>query len=106
MPFAFTEQGVAMLASVLHSDTAISATIQIMDTFVAMRHYLINNAGLINRLSNVEAKDLEQNQRLLAHDRKLDEVFEAMDRGELKAKGLFYNNQQFDAYVFVCGLTH
>ncbi|WP_405330005.1 ORF6N domain-containing protein [Fibrobacter sp.] len=104
MPFAFTEQGVAMLATVLHSDTAISATIQIMDAFVAMRHYLINNAGLINRLSNVEAKDLEQDQRLLAHDRKLDEVFEAMDRGELKAKGLFYNNQQFDAYVFVCGL--
>lgn len=66
-----------------------------MRAFVSMRHYLINNAGLINRLSNVEAKDLEQDQRLLAHDRKLDEVFEAMDRGELKAKGLFYNNQQF-----------
>lgn len=103
-PYAFTEQGVAMLSAVLHSKTAIKVSIAIMEAFIAMRHYLIDNAGLINRLSNVEAKDLEQDQRLLAHDRKLDEVFEAMDRGELKAKGLFYNNQQFDAYVFVCGL--
>ena len=93
-----------MLASVLKSKIAIKVNVAIMRAFVSMRHYLIDNAGLINRLSNVEAKDLEQNQRLLAHDRKLDEVFEAMDRGELKAKRLFYNNQQFDAYVFVCGL--
>ena len=104
LPYVFTEQGVAMLASVLKSKTAIKVNVAIMRAFVAMRHYLIDNAGLISRLSNVEAKDLEQDQRLLAHDRKLDEVFEAMDRGELKAKGLFYNNQQFDAYVFVCGL--
>ena len=41
---------------------------------------------------------------MLEHDQKLDELFEAMDRGELRSKGLFYNNQVFDAYVFVCGL--
>lgn len=64
-----------MLSAVLHSKTAIKVSIAIMEAFIAMRHYLIDNAGLINRLSNVEAKDLEQDQRLLAHDRKLDEVF-------------------------------
>jgi hypothetical protein len=104
MPFAFTEQGIAMLASVLHSDSAITATIQIMDAFVEMRHVLLRNGGLVNRLSNVESKMLEQDARLLDHDHKFDAVFEAMDRGELQSKGLYYNNQMFDAYVFVCGL--
>ena len=104
MPFAFTEQGIAMLASVLHSDTAITATIQIMDAFVEMRHILLRNGGLVNRLSNVESKMLEQDARLLEYDHKFDTIFEAMDRGELQSKGLYYNNQMFDAYVFVCGL--
>ncbi|SHJ33188.1 ORF6N domain-containing protein [Fibrobacter sp. UWP2] len=104
LPFAFTEQGIAMLASVLHSDTAITATIQIMDAFVEMRHILLRNGGLVNRLSNVESKMLEQDARLLGHDHKFDTIFEAMDRGELQSKGLYYNNQMFDAYVFVCGL--
>ena len=58
---------------------------------------MMGNGGLINRLSNVEAKVLD-------HDHKIDALFEAMDRGELMSKGLFYNNQEFDAYVFVCGL--
>ncbi|MBO7551070.1 MAG: ORF6N domain-containing protein [Fibrobacter sp.] len=104
MPFAFTEQGVAMLASVLRSETAIRVSLQIMDAFVEMRHYLMQNGGLVHRLSNIETEVLDQRAKLLDHDRKLDEVFEAMDRGELKSKGLFYNNQEFDAYVFVCGL--
>ena len=104
LPFAFTEQGIAMLASVLHSDTAITATIQIMDAFVEMRHILLRNGGLVNRLSNVESKMLEQDARLQEHDHKFDTIFEAMDRGELKSKWLYYNNQVFDAYVFVCGL--
>lgn len=82
-----------------------------MDAFVSMRHFMMQNGGFVNRLSNVEAKMIAQDERIFAqdkkileHDQKLDEVFEAMDRGELRAKGLFYNNQVFDAYVFVCGL--
>jgi len=104
MPFAFTEQGVAMLASVLHSETAIRVSLQIMDAFVAMRHFMMGNGGLVNRLSNVEAKLLDQDRKNIEYDHKFDEVFEAMDRGELKSKGLFYNNQEFDAYVFICDL--
>ncbi|WP_298768112.1 ORF6N domain-containing protein [uncultured Fibrobacter sp.] len=110
-PYVFTEQGFAMLSSVLKSKVAVNVSIAIMDAFVAMRQYLYQNGGIVNRLSNVEAKDLEQDSRLtghdehlLDHDRKFDELFEAMDRGELKSKGLFYNNQEFDAYVFVCNL--
>lgn len=75
-----------------------------MDAFVAMRQYLYQNGGIVNRLSNIEAKDLEQDARLLDHDHKIDSLFEAMDGGDLKSNGLFYNNQEFDAYVFVCNI--
>ena len=108
---AFTEQGVAMLSSVLKSESAIRVNIAIMRAFVQLRHALMGGGGLVNRLSNVEAMVIEQDnkisvqeQKLLDHDRKFDSLFEAMDRGELMSKGLFYNNQEFDAYVFVCGL--
>lgn len=111
LPFAFTEQGVAMLASVLRSETAIRVSLEIMDAFVSMRHFLLESGGFVNRLSNVEVKLLDQDikiskqdSKILHHERKLDQVFEAMDRGELKAKGLFYENQEFDAYIFVCNL--
>ena len=102
--FAFTEQGIAMLSSVLKSETAIRVNIAIMRAFVAARQILMQNGGLVNRLSNMESKMLEQDARLLEHDHKFDTIFEAMDRGELQSKGLYYNNQIFDAYVFVCGL--
>ena len=104
MPFAFTEQGVAMLASVLRSETAVRVSLQIMDAFVAMRHFMMQNGGFINRLANMESKEIEQDARLLDHDHKIDAIFEAMDHNELQSKGLYYNNQEFDAYVFVCGL--
>ena len=103
-PYVFTEQGFAMLSSVLKSKVAVNVSIAIMDAFVAMRQYLYQNGGIVYRLSNVEVKDLEQDARFLDHDHKIDSLFEAMDRGELKTKGLFYNNQEFDAYVFVCNL--
>lgn len=102
--FAFTEQGIAMLSSVLKSETAIRVNIAIMRAFVAARQILMQNGGLVNRLSNMESKMLEQDARLLEHDHKFDTIFETMDRNELKSKGLYYNNQMFDAYVFVCGL--
>ena len=104
MPYVFTEQGFAMLSSVLKSKAAVNVSIAIMDAFVAMRQYLYQNGGIINRLSNVEAKDMEQDSRLLEHDHKIDTLFEAMDRGELKTKGIFYESQEFDAYAFACGL--
>lgn len=55
--YAFTEQGVAMLSSVLKSKVAVNVSIAIMDAFVAMRQYLYQNGGIVNRLSNVEAKE-------------------------------------------------
>jgi len=60
-----------MLSSVLKSETAIRVNIAIMRAFVAARQILMQNGGLVNRLSNVESKMLEQDARLLEHDHDL-----------------------------------
>lgn len=55
-PFAFTEQGVAMLASVLRSPKAIEANIQIVRAFVYMRQYALSYKGLADRLTELESQ--------------------------------------------------
>ena len=59
LPYVFTEQGIAMLSSVLRSDVEIQVSINIMDAFVEMRRFITNNALLFVRISNVELKQLE-----------------------------------------------
>ncbi len=56
MPLAFTEQGVAMLSSVLRSPRAIQINIQIMNTFVQLRRMLLKNKALSRRLDELERK--------------------------------------------------
>lgn len=97
LPYAFTEQGVAMLSGVLHSEIAVNTSIEIMRAFVYMRRYMLENSGVVERLTNVESKVLD-------HEHKINEIFAEMDKTAVKTKGLFFENQEFDAYVFVCGL--
>ncbi len=62
LPFAFTEQGVAMLSGVLKSDTAIRISIQIMSAFVAMRQFISSNAQIFQRLYVVERTQIEHDE--------------------------------------------
>ena len=59
MPYVLTENGVAMLSSVLRSDTAIEVNIRIMRAFTSMRHFLQNNAEVFQRLFLLEYHQLE-----------------------------------------------
>ena len=68
LPYAFTEQGIAMLSGLLKNDIAVQVSINIMDAFVEMRKFLMSNGQVFERLTNVEYK-------LLEHDKKFDEVF-------------------------------
>jgi hypothetical protein len=72
-PSAFTEQGVAMLSSVLNSDRAIEVNISIMRAFVRLRKLVASNALLARRLAELEEK-------LGEHDHQIQAVFEAMRR--------------------------
>lgn len=56
LPYAFTEQGVAMLSSVLHSDRAVHVNIEIMRAFVRLRQMLASNVDLARKLATLEKK--------------------------------------------------
>ena len=93
MPFAFTEQGVAMLSTVLKSDTAVSMSIQIMKAFVAMRKFMLINAQVFQRLDNIEKHQI-------ITDSKINELFDKMDKYKIdNTQGIFFQGQIFDAYA-------
>ena len=69
LPFAFTEQGVAMLASVLNSPKAIEVNIQIVRAFVFLRHYALTNKELTEKLHELERK----------YDKQFDDVFDVLN---------------------------
>jgi phage regulator Rha-like protein len=95
LPYAFTEQGVAMLSAVLRSETAVKTSIQIMEAFVEMRKMVLGNAGLFQRLDKIEIKQLES-------DQKFEQIFQALEsKNKQPEKGIFFEGQVFDAYTFV-----
>ena len=92
-PYAFTEQGVAMLSAVLKSDTAVNVSIQIMNAFVAMRKFLQNNLLLFDEIVAIKNHQLDA-------DRRIDELFDRMDRYAIDdTQGIFFQGQIFDAYA-------
>ena len=97
LPYVFTEQGVAMLATVLRSETAVDVSIQIMDAFVAMRHFLISNAAVFQRIENLE-------QHQISTDQRIDRVFQLLEAGQQPQQGIFFDGQIFDAHTFVSDL--
>ena len=96
LSYAFTEQGVAMLSGVLRSDKAVEVSIKIIEAFVAMRKFITKNAELFIRLDSVDRK-------LIEHDEKFEQVFDALEVQEPK-QGVFFDGQIFDAYKFVSDL--
>ncbi|HJH30636.1 MAG TPA: ORF6N domain-containing protein [Methanosarcinaceae archaeon] len=98
LPYVFTEQGVAMLAGVLRSDTAIKMSIQIINAFVAMRRFIATNAHIFQRLDTLEIKQIDT-------DKKIDAVLNAIENKQIQPKqGIFFDGQIFDAYKFVADL--
>ena len=104
-PFVFTEQGVAMLSTVLRSETAVSVSIQIMDAFTAMRHFLASNAQVFQRLEVIEHHQLEMSTHLTQNDHQIEEIFKRLDQeNTTPTQGIFFDGQIFDAYTFVSDL--
>ena len=102
LPYAFTENGIAMLSSVLRSPIAIQVNIRIMRAFTAMRQFIAANAQIFQRLDVMEQNQLA----IVAHqtetDHKLEEVFRLLDSGNVQPhQGIFYDGQIFDAYTFI-----
>ena len=97
LPYAFTENGIAMLSSVLRSPTAIEVNIRIMRAFSAMRRFLLANAQMFQRIETVE-------KRQIATDAKVDSILERLDASETPLQGVFYDGQLWDARALVLKL--
>ena len=89
LPYAFTENGIAMLSGVLRSPMAIA-------------HFIGSQAQVFQRLEVVERNQLALTTQVAENNKKLEEVFRRLDdRSEKPEKGIFYDGQIFDAYTFV-----
>ena len=104
LPYVFTEQGVTQLSAVLRSDVAVEMSIRINDAFHAMRHFLVANAGLFQRLDNVERGLLEYKHET---DSKFDAILDRMEALEptMLPEQLFATGCVWDAYSYVCDLV-
>ena len=101
LPYVFTEQGISMLASVLHSEVAVNVSIGIMRAFVEMRRFIANNALLFERISNVELKQLEYQKQT---DEKLEQIFEYISEHEEASQKVFFDGQIYDAFSLIVSL--
>lgn len=98
--FAFTEQGVSMLATVLRSKNATEISIAIMRAFVAMRRFITANAGLFQRVGALEQKQIETEKKLDVVLDKIEELSPAVSTEELFGTGCVW-----DAYTFISRLV-
>jgi len=101
---AFTEQGVAMLSSVLKSDRAAEVNVAIMRVFVAMRRAIATVAPILSRIETVERRQIadqtrnDENQR--RNDERFDTIFKAMDGGDFPPQKVFFEGKHYDAHSF------
>lgn len=96
LPYVFTEQGIAMLSGLLKNDIAVQVSINIMNTFVEMRKFILNNGQVFERLTKVEYK-------LLEYDKKFNMVFDELQKDketEFKQK-IFFEGQIYDSYSLI-----
>jgi hypothetical protein len=102
LPYAFTEQGVAMLTGIIRSDIAIEMSIKVMNAFVEMRKFISSNALLLSRIDTIEIRQLIDKK---ASDEKFEKIFNALEeKRETPKEKIFYDGQIYDAYSFIIGL--
>ena len=101
LPYAYTEQGVAMLSAVLHSGRAVEASVQIMRAFVEMRHFIASNAAMFEQIRAVELKQLEYQR---STDERFERVFDYMDQHKAPKQKVFFNGEIYDAFEFLVDL--
>lgn len=104
-PYAFTEHGVLQAASVLNSDVANKVSVHIINAFVSMKKFITTQYDALQRIGNVEIKQIAQEVKLLDHDKKLQTILTALSEGDFKTKqGIFFDGQVFEAYHFVSNI--
>lgn len=102
LPYAFTEQGIAMLSAILRSDEAIQISVNIMNTFVKMRRFLAENALMFDKLNSLELKQLEYQKE---SNEKFDQIFAYISEHEEVGQKIFFEGQIYDAFSLLVNLV-
>ena len=100
MPYAFTEQGIGQLSSVVHSKKAIETSIKIMNAFVAMRRFMMQNLNVLMQIAHLEKHQIEI-------DEKIDAILDKMDQNSPKMlpEQIFPTGCVWDAWSYVSDLV-
>ena len=98
LPYAFTENGIAMLSSVLRSPRAIAANIQVMRAFNAMRRALATLAPLLSRIEATERRQLKQEDAQARNEERFKLILDAMQDKKFPPQKVFYDGQIYDAF--------
>ena len=96
-PYAFTEQGVAMLSAVLRTEVSEKVSIEIMDAFVAMRHFIKNNLLDQKYINNIVLENRKSINEVKNDVKLLQEAFDKLEEKEINNK-IYFNGQIYDAY--------
>ncbi|BDC97285.1 ORF6N domain-containing protein [Treponema saccharophilum] len=99
-PYAFTEQGIYMLMTVLKGELAVAQSKMLIRMFKEMKHFLQNNANIFAEINTIKQNLLETNIHQKEADKRIDELFTLMDKYNVEEKqGIFFQGQIFDAYA-------
>ena len=97
LPYAFTENGIAMLSGVLNSPMAIEVNIRIMRAFTAMRKMAISFAPLMTRVETIERRQIVDQAK---NEARFNQIFDALSDKELPLQKIFFDGQVYDAKAF------
>ena len=97
-PFAFTEQGIAMLSGVLNSEVAVQVSIRIMNTFVTMRRTLASIAPLLSRIEATERRQLKLEDAQVENEERFKLILDAMQDKKFPPQKVFFDGQVYDAF--------
>lgn len=95
LPYVFTEYGVIMLSGLLKSDIAAEVNVRVINAFVKIRHYIIENKDVYKSLNNI-------NNLLIEHDEKINYIFSKFDKKEY----LFLPGEIYDAYCEIVNILN
>ncbi len=120
LPYVFSEAGIAMLSAVLRSEIAIEVSVKIIDAFVEMRHFLLDNRDMFARIHSIELNQLKFQQRIDTKldtfetkqveyqktidkkferaDEKFEKIFDYIAENKEVLQKVFFNGQIYDAY--------
>ena len=97
LPYVFTEQGVAMLSAVLRTEVSEKVSIEIMDAFVAMRHFIKSNLVNQKYINDIVLENRESIREVKNDVKLLQEAFDKLEEKEINSK-IYFNGQIYDAY--------